>query len=108
MSALSRLPPDVRRAVAGWRWGREEEQRKHIRGAHLHTRAQMIGEIQRLLDTADRIALDVQHCRYDRDAHPIRRTINAMQEGDKLTMLRAAACDIRRLLDDLGLMQAGR
>lgn len=101
MSALSRLPLDVRWAVTTARLAHDEAQRAHIRDAQPVSRAQMIADICHGLETAEMIQRDVRTCRADRQVHPIRWAIDLMREPDKLSMLAAIVDDVRRLMDDL-------
>lgn len=107
MSALSRLPLDVRRAVVDGRWAREEAEHRRIRDAQRVTRAEMISAIHDGFQTAAMIVADVHACRANRRTDPLRYAIDLTKEADKRSMLAAQIADIGRLLRDLGA-EAGR
>ena len=102
MSAWSRSPADVRWAITNWRLAADERREQRIRDAHPVTRAQIVADIRRNLDTADQIVADIHDCRANRRTDPIRWSIDAMKEANKLSMLRAQIVELDRLLGDLG------
>jgi hypothetical protein len=102
MSTWSRAPADVKRAITTWRLAADARRAQRIRDTQPVTRAEMIADIRSGFATADMIARDIHDCRATRRPDPIRWSIDALKEADKLSMLRAQIVELDRLLGDLG------
>lgn len=98
---MSRLPPDVRWAMAGWSWGADEAKRKHIHDAQPTTQAEIIADIRRGLATADMIRRDIYDCNSNRHGDPLRWAADLVRQPDRFSMLAAIGDELRRLLDEL-------